>query len=60
LEEDYTYIKIYGAIASPHIFPIVPDRLVVGEVAYQRVLQGFNASLLNEEKKEFSFHMVLK
>jgi hypothetical protein len=52
LQEDCTYLRIYGATATPHLLPkYVLDRVVLGEVAYQTVLQGFNASLLKEVKK---------
>jgi hypothetical protein len=49
---DYTYLRICGATATPHLLPkYVPNRLVLGEIAYQTVLQGFNASLLKEARK---------
>jgi hypothetical protein len=52
IQENITYIRICGATEAPHLLPkYVPDRLVVGEIAYQIVLQGFNASLLKEAKK---------
>jgi hypothetical protein len=38
----------------------VPDKLIVGEVAYQIVLQGFNASLLKEEKTRIFIPYVFR
>jgi len=52
LQEDYTYLRIYGVIASPHIFPkFVPNRLILSEISYQTILQGFNASLAKDARK---------
>jgi hypothetical protein len=32
LQEDLTYLRIYGATTTPHLFPkYVPDRVVLGE-----------------------------
>jgi hypothetical protein len=44
--------KIYGAMIPPHLLPIyVSDKLVVGEICYQMIMQGFNATLVKENKK---------
>jgi hypothetical protein len=52
LDENLPYIRIYGVNVTPHLFPkYVLDILVMGEVCYQIVLQGFNASLGKEAKK---------
>jgi hypothetical protein len=52
IEEDFTYIRIFGATATPYHFPkYVPNKLVVGEIAHHMILQGFNASLFKEMKK---------
>jgi hypothetical protein len=41
----HTYIRIYGATKYPHLLPrIVPNKLVIKEVAYQSILHGFNSS----------------
>jgi hypothetical protein len=54
LEERSTYIIIFRAIGAPHLFPIhVPDKLVLGEIFYQTILQGFNASLVKDKKMIF-------
>jgi len=44
----------FGAIGAPHILPTyVLDRLVLGEICYQTILQGFNASLVKYKKRDF-------
>jgi hypothetical protein len=54
LEERRTYIIIFGATSAPHLLPIhVPDKLVLGEICYQTILQGFNASLVKYKKRVF-------
>jgi hypothetical protein len=54
LEEKSTYLRIFGAIGAPHLLPAyVPDRLVLGEICYQTILQGFNASLVKDKKRAF-------
>jgi hypothetical protein len=46
LDEHDTYIRVFGATEAPHLLPVyVLDRLVVGEICYQTILQGYNASL---------------
>jgi hypothetical protein len=60
IQEDLTYINIFGATTTPHLFPrYVLDRLVVGKIAYQTILQGFDASLLKEVNNFFSYRMVI-
>jgi len=40
-------------MASPHLFPKhVPNKLVLSEIVYQTVLQGFNYVLVKDVKKE--------
>jgi hypothetical protein len=35
LQEDCTYLRIYGVTASPHLLPkYVPNRLILGEIDY--------------------------
>jgi len=54
IEKDFTYIRIYGATAAPHLLPkFVLDRLVLREIAYQTILHGFNAFLVKEKLKSF-------
>jgi hypothetical protein len=50
-----------GATGAPHLLPIyVPDRLVLGEICYQTILQGYNATLVKDKKRAFipyGFHI---
>jgi hypothetical protein len=51
--DNYTYLRIRVSITAPHLLPkYVLGILVLGEISYQLVLQGFNASLLKEVKKK--------
>ena len=60
-DERETYIKVFDATGAPHLLPIyVPDRLVLGEIFYQTILQGYNATLVKEKKQAFlsyGFHI---
>jgi hypothetical protein len=54
LEEKSTYIRILGAFGEQHLLlACVLDRLVLEEICYQNILQGFNASLEKNKKREF-------
>jgi hypothetical protein len=54
LEERETYIRVFGATGAPHLLPIyVLDRLVLGEICYQTILQGYNATLAEDKKWAF-------
>jgi hypothetical protein len=54
LEEKRNYLRIFRAIGAPHLFPYyVPDRMVLGEIYYQTIFQGFNASLVKDNKRAF-------
>jgi hypothetical protein len=61
LDERETYIRVFRATGAPHLLPIyVPDRLVLGEICYQTILQGYNATLVKEKKRAFilyGFHI---
>jgi hypothetical protein len=51
-EETNTYIKVFRATGAPHLLPIhVLDQLIVGEICYQTILQGYNATLLKERRE---------
>jgi hypothetical protein len=66
LDECETYIRVFGTTRAPHLLPIyVLDRLVLGEICYQTILQGYNATLVKDKKWAFipyrfriGFHMV--
>jgi hypothetical protein len=61
LEETTTYIKVFGATRAPHLLPAhVPDWLIVGEICYQTIMQGYNATLVKDKKRAFipyGFHI---
>jgi hypothetical protein len=61
LDERETYIRVFGTTGAPHLLPIyVPDRLVLGEICYQTILQGYNATLVKDKKWDFipyGFHI---
>jgi hypothetical protein len=61
LDERDTYIRVFGATRAPHLLPVyVPDRLIVGEICYQSILQGYNATLVKDKKRAFipyGFHI---
>jgi hypothetical protein len=61
LDERDTYIRVFGATRAPHLLPVhVPDWLVVGEICYQTILQGYNATLVKDKKRAFipyGFHV---
>jgi hypothetical protein len=60
-EETNTYIRVFGATCAPHLLPIhIPDQLIVGEICYLTILEGYNATLVKEKKKYFipyGFHI---
>jgi hypothetical protein len=52
LDERDTYIRVFGATRAPHLLPMpVPNQLVVGEIFYQTILQGYNATLVKYKKR---------
>jgi hypothetical protein len=54
LDECDTYIRVFGATIAPHLLPVhVPDQLVVGEICYQTILQGYNATQVKDKKRSF-------
>jgi hypothetical protein len=61
LDEHDTYIRVFEATRAPHLLPThVPDRLVVVEICYHTILQGYNATLVKDKKRAFipyGFHV---
>jgi hypothetical protein len=50
--KEYTYLRIYGVVATPHvILKYIPTRIVLSEITHQTILHGFNASLDKDVKK---------
>jgi hypothetical protein len=45
---------VFGATRAPHILLAhVLDHLIVGEICYQTILQGYNATLFKDKKRAF-------
>jgi hypothetical protein len=61
LDEHDTYIRVLAGTRTPHLLPVhVPNRLVVREICYQTILQGYNATLVKDKKRVFipyGFHV---
>jgi hypothetical protein len=61
LDEHDTYIRVFRATRAPHLLLAhVPYRLVVGEICYQTIFQGDNATLVKDKKRAFipyGFHV---
>jgi hypothetical protein len=61
LEETTTYIRLFGAMDTQHLIPThVLDRVIVGEICSQTILQGYNATLVKDKKRAFipyGFHV---
>jgi hypothetical protein len=52
IEENFSYIRVFGCFVPPHALPqFLPDRLVCREVAYQTVAGGINKELKAAQKK---------
>jgi hypothetical protein len=52
IEENFSYIRVFGCSFPPHDLPqFLPDRLVCREVAYQIVTRGINKALKAAQKK---------
>jgi hypothetical protein len=56
-----TYIRVFRATREPHFLPAhVPNRIIVGEICYQAILQGYNKTLVKDKKHAFipyGFHV---
>jgi hypothetical protein len=61
LDERDTYIRVFWATATPHLLSVhVPDQLVVEEICYQTILQGYNSTLIKDKKRAsmpYGFHV---
>ena len=50
-EESFSYIRVFGSSAPPHILPLyVFDKLMEREVAYQTIGNGLTKSLKDSKK----------
>jgi hypothetical protein len=60
-EETSTYIRVFRATDASLLLPVhVQDRLILGEICYQTIFQGYNASLVKDKKIYFityGFHI---
>ena len=51
-EEMFTYVRVLGNLASPHVLPIyVPDKLLAREISYQTYGEGGMTKYLKHKKK---------
>jgi len=51
-EENFTYVRIFGSQANPHVLPLyVPDKLLAREIAYQITSEGVAQTLKNKKKQ---------
>jgi hypothetical protein len=61
LDECDTYIRVFRDNRAPHLLLVhVLDQIVIGEIFYQTILQGYNATLVKDKKRAFipyGFHV---
>jgi len=51
-EEKFTYIKVFGSQADPHVLPLyIPDKLLAREIAYQITAESTTQTLKKEKKR---------
>ena len=51
-EESFTYIRVYGSQAKPHVLPLyVPDKLLAREISYQIMAESVTQTLKKEKKR---------
>lgn len=51
-EESFTYIKVLGSYAEPHVVPLyIPDKLLCREVVYQTIGHGITNALKDSNKR---------
>jgi hypothetical protein len=57
----HLYIIMFGATSAPHLLPVhVPNHIILGNICYKTILQGYNASLVKDKKRDFisyGFHI---
>lgn len=52
-EEFFTYIRVFGNIASPHVLSLyVPNKLMAQQIAYQTCKVGGMSTEIKDKKKE--------
>lgn len=51
-EETFTYVRIFGSHAKPHVLPLyIPYKLLAREIAYQITSEGVTQTLRNKKKQ---------
>ena len=51
-EEKFTYIRVFGSQAKPHVLPLyIPDKLLAREIAYQITAESTTLTLKKEKKR---------
>jgi hypothetical protein len=51
-EEHFTYIRVFGSKARPHVLPLyIPDKLLAREISYQIMSEGVTQTLKEEKKR---------
>jgi len=51
-EEHFTYVRVFGSKANPHVLPFyVPDKLLAREIAYQLSAESTTSTLKNKQKR---------
>ena len=51
-EEHFTYIRVFGSKARPHVLPLyIPDKLLAREISYQIMSEGVTQTLKDEKKR---------
>ena len=51
-EEKFTYIRVFGSQANPHVLPLyIPDKLLAREIAYQIMAESTTQTLKKEKKR---------
>jgi hypothetical protein len=54
LDKHTTYIRVFGATRAPNLLPAhIPNQLIVGEISYQMIMQGYNATPVKDKKQTF-------
>jgi hypothetical protein len=62
LQDNYTYLTIFSETIATHLLPkFVPNRLVLGEIAYQTILQSlqhlFSQGIQKQDCIPYKFSM---
>jgi hypothetical protein len=59
VDENSTYIKVYGATKPPHFLPkFIPNRFIIREITYQTILNFFNVALSKAHKTYFPSYPI--